>query len=78
MLDGISQYDTFCMPYNTCPPGMVTSTSTNTSCASATEAAAVAACSDISPEAHYCQCKDPMQTPVYPYEPGAAATGFEY
>lgn len=77
MLDGGSQFDTFCMPYNSCPPGMETSTSTNAYCASATDAAAVAACYGISPEAHYCQCEDPMETPVYPDAPGAAATGCE-
>lgn len=26
----------------------------------------------------FCQCVDPAQTPVYPDEPGAAATGCEY
>ncbi|KAJ6107176.1 hypothetical protein N7523_008499 [Penicillium sp. IBT 18751x] len=75
MLDGGSQFDTFCMPYNSCPPGMATSTSIKAYCASATDSTAVAACSDISLESHYCKCDDPMQTPVYPEEPGAAATG---
>ena len=77
VLDGGSQFETFCMPYNSCP-GMATSTSINAYCASATDSAAVAACSDISPEFQYCNCDDPMQTPVYPEEPGAAATGCEY
>jgi hypothetical protein len=78
MLDGGSQFDTFCMPYNSCPPGMAASTSINAYCASATDSAAMSACSDFSPESNYCSCNDPMQTPVYPKEPGAAATGCDF
>ncbi|KAJ5123788.1 hypothetical protein N7448_009885 [Penicillium atrosanguineum] len=73
--NGGSQIDTFCMPHDSCPPGMTTSVSTNTYCASATDSAAVSACSGISLESNYCNCGDPNQTPVYPEQPGATATG---
>lgn len=74
MLDGNSELDTFCMPHTSCPPGMTTSLSRNEFCATAM----ADVCVDVPVETSFCQCADPMQTPVYPEESGAAATGCEY
>lgn len=75
MLAGPSELDTFCMPRTSCPSGMTTSFSRNELCATT---ATAGICADVPTETSFCQCVDPMQTPVYPDEPGAAATGCEY
>jgi len=74
LLPGESNYDTFCMPYSSCPRGMTTSVSINEYCA--TQPARV--CSDIPLETEFCQCAYPEQTPVYPDWPGANPTGCEF
>lgn len=53
---------------------MTTSLSRNEFCATVT----ADACADVPVETGFCQCADPMQTPEYPDESGAAATGCEY
>ncbi|CAI7631544.1 unnamed protein product [Penicillium manginii] len=60
-LDGRSNYETFCMPHRSCPPGMTTSVRTNEYCATA----AAGACADAQYKTDYCECANPMQTPVY-------------
>ncbi|KAJ5524171.1 hypothetical protein N7494_010821 [Penicillium frequentans] len=71
MQDGSSQCDTFCMPYESCPPGMTTSVSTNEFCATAT----ADVCHGVPAETSYCQCADPTGIPVYTEQPGATAIG---
>lgn len=71
--DGSFGFDTFCMPHNSCPPGMTTSTSTDEFCATAS----AAVCAELAAETNYCQCAGPEQTPIYPDEPGATAIGCE-
>ncbi|KAJ5637123.1 hypothetical protein N7490_007002 [Penicillium lividum] len=71
MLDGGSELDTFCMPYQSCPPGMTTSISTNEYCATVT----ADVCRDVPTETSYCRCADPTEVPVYPGEPGGTAIG---
>ena len=65
--------ETFCMPYRSCPPGMTTFTSTNAYCATAT----TGACLDTQYTTEYCECADPMQTPVYDDDPEEGAIGCE-
>ena len=74
LLPGSSNYDTFCMPHSSCPPGMTTSISINEYCA--TQPASV--CSDIPLETDFCKCASTAQTPVYPDSPGATPTGCEF
>ncbi|KAJ5804119.1 uncharacterized protein N7518_000422 [Penicillium psychrosexuale] len=74
LLPGSSNYDTFCMPHSSCPPGMTTSVSINEYCA--TQPASV--CSDIPLETDFCKCASTAQTPVYPDSPGATPTGCEF
>ncbi|KAJ5512425.1 hypothetical protein N7463_001977 [Penicillium fimorum] len=74
LLPGLSNYDTFCMPYSSCLRGMTTSVSINEYCA--TQPAGV--CSDIPLETEFCKCADAAQTPVYPDWPGANPTGCEF
>ncbi|KAJ5649323.1 uncharacterized protein N7484_003046 [Penicillium longicatenatum] len=71
MLAGSSTINTFCMPYQSCPPGMTTSISINEYCATAT----ADVCRDVPAKTSYCQCADPTETPVYPDQAGAAAIG---
>ncbi|KAJ5688884.1 hypothetical protein N7462_003276 [Penicillium macrosclerotiorum] len=64
--------ETFCMPYQSCPPGMTTSISTNQYCATAP----AGVCADIATEVSKCECAGAL-TPIYPDEPGATAIGCE-
>lgn len=73
MVEGSSDIETYCMPYSYCPPGMTTSISFNSYCATATEAV----CDNVPTETPFCQCAAPEQTPVYPNAPGATAVGCE-
>lgn len=65
------EYNVFCMPTASCPPGMTTSISTNSYCATAP----ASACSDVDVTANYCECADHAATPVYSNRVGAVATG---
>ncbi|KAJ5089094.1 hypothetical protein N7532_007778 [Penicillium argentinense] len=77
MLDGRSNLETFCMPYRSCPPGMTTSVSMNQYCATATGTGKEDVCADIQTKTEYCECANPMQTPVYADDPGEGAIGCE-
>ncbi|KAJ5272485.1 hypothetical protein N7478_007610 [Penicillium angulare] len=69
--DGSSIVDTYCMPYDYCPPGMTILTSTDAYCATA----AAEECQDVPLETSYCQCAEATETPIYPDWPGATAIG---
>jgi hypothetical protein len=71
--DGASIFETYCMPTQSCPPGMTTSMSINEYCATAS----AAICSDLPSHADRCECVSQNMTPVYPDGPGATATGCE-
>ncbi|KAJ5947929.1 hypothetical protein N7466_000944 [Penicillium verhagenii] len=73
MREGTSEFESYCMPYQSCPPGMTTSISTDEYCATAT----ADICSDVPSETAYCKCADPTELPIYPDEPGASAIGCE-
>lgn len=72
--DRKSGLDTFCMPYGVCPAGMTTSFGGSGLCTEGSEDS----CVGVPVTTSFCRCKDPLQTPVYPDEPGAAATGCAY
>ncbi|KAJ5597031.1 hypothetical protein N7450_003489 [Penicillium hetheringtonii] len=73
MLEGSSTFDTYCMPHRSCPPGMTTSVSTNPYCATAS----MGACADTQYHTEYCECADPLQTPIYADDPDEGAIGCE-
>lgn len=72
MRDRKSGLDTFCMPYGVCPAGMTTSFGTSGLCAERSKDS----CVGVPVATSFCRCADPLQTPVYPDEPGTAATGY--
>lgn len=61
----------FCMPSTSCPPGMTTSVSTNSYCATAP----VSDCQGVATTTKHCQCADATSTPVYEDRVGGVATG---
>ena len=66
-----SNADMFCMPSTSCPPGMTTSVSTNSYCATAP----ASDCKGVATTTNHCQCAEPAATPVYENRVGGMAIG---